>query len=288
MRRRFSVIVASVLLLASVLAGGLLAAQRFIAAPVGGDGVVTFLLIGGDDGPFRGGTVLEADADAFHLLAVSPSERRATFVNVPRDAWIDIPRHGRDKLSQCLKSGPERCVETAETLWDIEVDHFLLTEFNGLKTAVDRFGGIPIEVPYAVSDGGQAVSAGSQRINGSQALAFARDRRNRPGHDFARTAAQAELLRAAHRTMIEEKGALAQVTELAGLVRQTTVSDLSPGELLRYAYLARRISPENVASVTLDASVGFAGQQSVVYLSDSAGETVRNVVADAAPGSPDG
>jgi LCP family protein required for cell wall assembly len=283
-----TIVVAAALLLSTVLAGGLWAAQRYLAAPVNPGEVTTFLLLGGDDGPFRGGSVLESDADAIHLLVLSPDQQHATLVNIPRDSWVSIPGHGTDKLSQCLKLGPEGCVETLETLWDIEIDHFLLTEFNGLKTAVNRFGGIPIDVPHSVRDGGEPVSAGHHRLNGAQALAFVRDRTNRPGHDFARSEAQSDLLRAAHRTMLEERGTVGAATELVGLVQQTTVSDLRTDELLRYAYQALRLPPEHVESVRLPASVGYAGALSVVHLDPSAVEVVRDVVADGRHGATDG
>jgi polyisoprenyl-teichoic acid--peptidoglycan teichoic acid transferase len=258
-----------------------LAAERFLRAPLDRDDPIVFLLLGGDEGPPRSGTPLRSRADGIQLLVVNPELRKATFMSVPRDSWVPVPGRGTTRINACLVGGPDPCVQAVEALWGIEVDHYLLTSMEGFKQGIAAFGGIWIDVEHTVSDGGSNVTeTGFQRLTGSQSLTYARDRRNRPGGDFGRTAAQADLLRAAHRNLWDDRASIAQILEAVAAVQKSTVTDMSADELIRYAFLAMTMDPDDVAQVTLPARVGMAGTASVVFLTDEAHAIVHDVTAD--------
>lgn len=279
-RRALRASVAGLLAVLMIAAAGVVAGERYLRAPIGGDRVITILLLGGDEGPMRGGTVLRSRADAFHLLFVSPDRERATFVNIPRDSYVSVPGFGSTRINTCLVAGPERCVQTVESLWGLDVDHYIVTSFSGFMTAVDRYGGVPVDVEHSVRDGGEAISAGPQVLSGAQALAYTRDRKNRPGGDLGRTTAQANFLMSAHRDMFEGAATPTRIAEMVGLLQQTTVTDARADELLRYAFLAVTIDPGAVDNITLPANIGMAGAASVMFLPPAAHTIVRDVAAD--------
>lgn len=273
---RTVVVVAAVLVLTASTA---VAAQRLLLAPMGEKGVVTLLLLGSDTGLSRGGTPLNARADAFHLLFVSPDRRHATIINVPRDSYVPVAGRGTTRINACLTSGPDGCVATVESLWGIDVDHYLLTSMSGWKEGVARLGGVRMNVRTPLYDGGPNItSTGRQRLTGGQALTYGRDRKNRSGGDFARSGAQAELLAALHRQLTDGAPSLQRVSRVLEILRSHTITDLGPAEILRYGYAAMRLPPGNVRSRTLPGSTGRAGEASVVFLGSGAG----GIVADAA------
>lgn len=279
--RAAAVLVVCALVLTTVWAGALLAAaHRYLAAPVGDRGVLTLLLLGADEGPHRAGSPLSARADAFHLLFVSPDRQHATFVNVPRDAFVSVPGRGRTKINACLVGGPRACAATVARVFGVQVDHWFVTDFRGLAVAVDRFGGVTLEVPQRLTDGGADIEPGRQRLRGAQALAFARDRKHRPGGDFRRSAEQARFLQAAHAQLFSRGPSVGRIAETVGILQQTTVSSARPVELLQLGYLALTIPPRNVHSVTLSGRGGTAGGGSVVFLSARAHSLVADVAAD--------
>lgn len=247
--------------------------------PVGDDEVVTLLLLGSDDGPPRSGQTERANADGFQLLFVSADRQHATFVSIPRDSYVSVPGQGRTRINACLFNGPERCVDTVESEFGISVDGYLLTNMRAFARGVQRFGGIDIDVPTSLQVGGVRVSSGEQRLNGPEALVYARDRTVRSGGDLARSAAQAELLAAAHRRVVES-GSPSRVFRALTELRRHTITDLSGTDLTRYAFEALQLPPGNVRREVADGGVGFAGAASVVFLRDSAYELIRDAADD--------
>lgn len=286
LRRGVVVVVATVAAVAIGSAAVLYAAETYLRAPVQGDGVINLLLLGADEGPvIRGGNPLSSRADGFHILSVSADGQHATFVNIPRDAYVAVPGHGRTKINACLVRGPENCVATVEQNFGVDIDNYLLTTFNGLKVATDRFGNVTVDVPRTLTDGGQDIGPGTQRINGAEALAFTRDRKHRPNGDFDRTHAQSTFLIAAHQQMIADGYDVARIAEVVGILQQTSITDLGPGQLLRLGYLAMTVPQENVENITVPGNIGTAGAASVVYLPDSAYAIIRDAADDGQVGS---
>ena len=245
--------------------------------PVGDGEVLTLLLLGSDDGPPRSGQIDRANADGFQLLFVSPDRRHATFVSIPRDSYVSVPGQGRTRINACLFSGPERCVDTVESEFGVQVDGYLLTSMRAFTRGVERFGGIDIDVPQSLRVGGTSISAGEQTLNGPEALVYARDRKSRSDGDFGRSRAQAQLLAAAHRQVVRD-GSPGAVFRALTELRRHTLTDLTGVELTRYAFEALQLPPGNVQREAAAGSQGFAGPAAVVYLRDSA----YAVIADAA------
>lgn len=273
-------------LLGAVLAVSLLAVAGTAAAverwllPTGGDEVLTLLLLGSDEGPPRTGRFDRGNADGFHLLFVSGDRQHATFVSVPRDSYVPVPGQGRTRINACLFDGPERCVETVESVFGVDVDGYLLTNMRAFTRGVKRFGGIEVDVPQDLRVGGTNVSAGRQTLNGPEALVYGRDRKNRSNGDVGRSQAQAQLLAAAHR-QVRADGSPGEVFHALGVLRRHTVTDLPGTELVRLGFEALQLPPRNVERTVLPGNVGFAGPASVYFLSDSAYRIVDDAADDA-------
>lgn len=272
--RRAAVAVAAAVVMVSAAVA--VAAEDVLLPEPDGE-VLTLLLLGSDSGPPRGGDPLAARADGFQLLFVSGDRQHATFVSVPRDSWVTVPGRGASRINACLNAGPQRCVETVESEFDVEVDGYLVTSMNGWKAAVSAFGGIEVDVPRPLEDGGQDIEeSGLQRLSGSQALTYGRDRKNRPGGDFGRSEAQAELLALAHEQALED-ATIGSVLDAVGILRRYTVTDLEGTDVARLAFEALRLPPDGVERALAEGSPARIGGASVVRLASSA----YDVIADA-------
>lgn len=268
--------------LAVVASAAFAAVVGFLAAPVGGDGQIALLALGSDGGPHRAGSPLSARADAVHLLVVSPDRRHVSILDFPRDTYVPVPGIGRTKINACLNGGPERCRQAVEKLTGIAVDAWLLTDFRGLQSAIDLYGGLRIDVEQRLRDpfAGTDLHPGPQLLGGGAVLAYTRDRHSRANGDFGRAAAHSRVLTALHRQILGERPSVTRIAELVELLRRTTVSNASPDLELRLAYLALTIPPENVRSAVLDGRSSSAGGASVVVLTDAAHATIADVRAD--------
>jgi LCP family protein required for cell wall assembly len=248
-------------------------------ASVGDGDVLTILLLGSDEGPWRRGDTLRGRADGFQLLFVAGDRQHATFVSIPRDAYVRVPGRGNSRIKACLVNGPERCVETVESVFGVKVDAYLVTSMRGFSRAVTRLGGVEVDAPQAIDLDGNRIPAGLSRLDGNQALAYARARKGRPGGDFARSQSQAELLALIHAEVVADPSP-ARLFEVLAIARRHTITNLSGAELTSLAFEALRLPPENVQRVLAPGSAPMMGGASVGRLHDRAYQIIRDAAAD--------
>ena len=158
----------------------------YLLVPLGGQRVV---LLGSDA---RGNEVSRSDT-------IVVTKAGGGMLAVPRDTLVDIPGVGKDKINAAYASGgPELTVETLENLTGLRLNHYVVVNFGGVEEIVDAMGGITLEVdnPINVGIDGRRVSipAGTQELDGLQALAYVRYRGG-PTADIGRIGRQQKFLR---------------------------------------------------------------------------------------------
>ncbi|RJO77067.1 LytR family transcriptional regulator [Nocardia panacis] len=128
------------------------------------------LSTGGDVGPERSDTI---------MLVHLPRSGPATLISLPRDSYVSIPGHGKDKLNAAFAfGGPALLAQTVEQATGVHIDHYAGIGFGGFATMVDTLGGIDLCLEQPINDplAGINLPAGCQRLNGPQALGFVRSR----------------------------------------------------------------------------------------------------------------
>lgn len=271
--------------IAVLLAGSLaVAAERLLLAPPD-DEALALLLMGSDEGPMRSQNPTRGRADGFQLLFVSGDRQHATFVSIPRDSYVPVTGRGTTRINACLNAGPENCVATVENVFGVEVDGYLLTSMHAFARAIGAYGGLTVDVPTPVYDGGHDIpQAGEQHLTGFQALTYARDRKNRSGGDFARSQAQAELLALAHAD-VHAKNDLRTMVSAAAILRRHTTSSFTGPEMMQLAAQAMHLPPENVQRVLAPGNHGRAGAAAIVRLEQRAYDIIRDAAADGRVGN---
>ena len=245
---------------------------------------IFILAIGSDARP---GVCMPVDrclADSLHLIGVSPRRGQATILGFPRDSYVNIPGFGTGKINDALyRGGPELVVQTVEELTGIPIHYYLLTSFEGLRGMVNEIGGIEVVVPYDMNDpaSGAVFSAGLQRLDGKDALAFTRNRKDTPNGDFSRSENQGILLRAAlaqlHTEFRRDPTALFRWV-LAGM--RHVESDLTFTDLFNLMVTALTIEPEAVTNCVVPGTLGFAGSASIVVITSAAEDIYRDLARD--------
>jgi LCP family protein required for cell wall assembly len=245
-------------------------------------GGLQFVAILGSDArsgnPDRG-----ARADSIHILALDPKARRGTIVGLPRDAWVDIPGSGMHKINDCLSiGGADLCVRTLRQLTGMPIQYYLLTGFEGFQSMVDAAGGVDAYVPYDMNEknSGAFFQKGWHHMTGPKALSFTRNR-HVPGGDLGRSENQGRLMLDALKKFRAETGNRAEVEKFVGILVSRVRLNMSAGDALRLALLARVTAASDVRNVVAPGRPGNAGRASVVFLSDQAPALFRDVAADA-------
>jgi LCP family protein required for cell wall assembly len=120
-------------------------------------------------------------------------------ISIPRDSYVPIPGHGSNKINAALGfGGPALLIQTVESVTGLRIDHYMGIGFGGLVTVVNQVGGVHICLPSGLNDtdSGVHLKAGCQTLNGTQALAFVRDRHSFAEGDLQRVQDQRAFLKA--------------------------------------------------------------------------------------------
>ncbi|CAA9359560.1 MAG: Cell envelope-associated transcriptional attenuator LytR-CpsA-Psr, subfamily A1 [uncultured Nocardioidaceae bacterium] len=229
--------------------------------------VLWVLLLGSDARP--GTPVLRGFADAVQLVGINTETGAATAIGIPRDSYVEIPGHGRNKINTSMViGGPQLMARSVANMVGIAPDYVFTTGFMGFIELIKSIGGITVTSQHAFTDplmpGGFRVGRNELR-RGVQALVFTRTRKSLPRGDFDRSANQQRALR----------GILAKVrgnVDKPGFIERGVLSvvrnldtNLPPSELFRLAHAATRVEPGRFRSCVITGGVGYVGAASVVF-----------------------
>jgi LCP family protein required for cell wall assembly len=132
------------------------------------------------------------------IMIVHTGSKKTTLLSLPRDTFVPIPGHGRNKLNAAFAfGGASLLVQTVENVTGLHIDHYAEIGFGGFAKMVDAVGGVRICVDAAINDGnaGLNIQAGCQKLNGAQALGYVRSRKFANG-DLERVQHQRQFLSA--------------------------------------------------------------------------------------------
>lgn len=208
----------------------------------------TFLVVGSDsreglDDLTNFGKAGGERSDVVMLVRVDPDTGSARMLSIPRDLRVEIPGYGTNKINAAYAfGGPTLLVETLKRSLDVEVNHYVQINFVGFQALIDEVGGIEMSFPYPARDAksGLNVDAGTQTLDGAEALAYARSRsyqelRNGSwvsveANDIGRTKRQQEIIRAMV-SSLKRPGSIAEAGNIASSMSQhMTIDSALAGE----------------------------------------------------------
>lgn len=131
------------------------------------------------------------------MLVHTPAEGPAVLLSLPRDSYVPIPGHGRNKLNAAYAfGGAPLLVETIERSTGVRIDGYLEIGMLGLVNVVDAVGGIEVCPTFDIDDRDShlTLDAGCQTVDGVTALGYARMRKSDPEGDLGRVARQREVI----------------------------------------------------------------------------------------------
>ena len=136
--------------------------------------------------------------DTIILLHVSPGQKRAVMVSIPRDLRTTI-RGRADKVNAAFAyGGSDLLVKTVEQATGLPINHIVEIDFAGFLKVVDAVGGVRLcnNTGHRLDDSfaNLHMAPGCHEMNGVQALAFVRARHI--DSDFGRIGRQQQFLRA--------------------------------------------------------------------------------------------
>lgn len=232
------------------------------------------LVIGSD--ARAGQDVERSRADAIQLLGVDGSGG-AGLMGFARDLWVPIPGHGHGKLNAALVfAGPAGEVSAVSSISGIDIEGYVVTGFAGFKAIVRELGGLNFHAPEPLDShltGGQ-IGKGYNHLDGTEALAWARERKSLPQGDFDRSRHQGLLLLAAA-VQARLRGP-DSLPEALGVIDEHASSNLTAEEMLLFTASFFKVNPLKVGHEVAKGPTGMQSGQSVVRLDGDSKEALRD------------
>lgn len=180
---------------------------------------VSFLLLGVDAEESTTGRT-----DTIMVITVNPNDESMRMVSLPRDTRMEIVGQGiMDKVNHAYAfGGADMAMDSVENYLDIPIDYFVTVNMDGFKDMVDALGGVTVDNSFEFDQSGYTFDEGTQDLDGDQALAYSRMRREDSRGDLGRNERQREIVNA----MIDEGAQFSSIT------RVTSIMDAVGGNVL--------------------------------------------------------
>ena len=155
-------------------------------------------------------------SDCIIIASLNNKTKEVKLISVYRDTYVNIEGHGLDKITHAYSYGSAPlAIKTLNENFDLNITEFATVNFDSVAEAVNALGGVTINVTNEelnyINDyidetsrvtgitSNKVTSAGSQTLDGVQAVAYSRIRYT-SGGDYKRT----ERMRTVIEAMIEK------------------------------------------------------------------------------------
>ena len=188
-------------------------------------------------------------SDCIIIASINNSTKEVKLVSVYRDTYMQIEGHGLDKVTHAYSYGEAPlAISTLNTNLDLNIKEFVAVNFDAVAEAVDALGGVEIdveenEIQYINSYIGETskvtgietekvTSAGTQTLDGVQAVAYARIRYTEGG-DYKR----AERMRTVVEAMFNKlkTKSISELNEFADLILPKIYTNIDTGAIISMA-----------------------------------------------------
>ena len=170
------------------------------------DYVYNILLIGTEALPQFGGE----RSDTVILVSVNSKDKKIYMTSLMRDMYVQIPGYSDAKLNSAYSHGGAKLlIQTVEQNLQVRIDGYVKVGFESFEWIIDRLGGVEMTLTaeeaaylrktnYISKPQYRTVVAGTQVLNGNQALGYCRVRMvptaSGADSDFGRTERQRTVL----------------------------------------------------------------------------------------------
>ena len=207
--------------------------------PYSSKNVINVLLIGLDsaDALENGGR-----SDTLIILSLNKKTKKINMTSLFRDTWTYINARGKDMYGKINSSyfygGPETLIETIQNDFKVKIDYYVAVDFSSFTDIINALGGLTIEVEdyeaeYINRTTVHTIESGpAVKLDGWEALVYARIRKSDSDSDVSRTRRQRTVIMA---LMDSAKGAgITQLNNALDTLFKYVKTNLTRMEILSY------------------------------------------------------
>ena len=202
-------------------------------------------------------------SDTIIIASLYHQEKKIASVNIPRDTLAQY-KGKKSKINEIYGdaesfktgSGASELASFLSKEFNIDIQYWVLTNFQGSEKLVDIVGGVDVDVDNSFTDCEypskfytylpcQSFTKGLESMNGERALIYARSRHgdNGEGSDFARSRRQSIVIQAILQKAKSQNvfQSLGKLNEILNLLGNNVKTSLTPAELKSFIDFGRQV-----------------------------------------------
>lgn len=197
------------------------------------------------------------NGDTLMLITFNPNTLTATMFSMPRDLYVPIAcNHNKyAKINSSAAYGSSCVIKTVQQLTDITIDYYVKINFTGAVELVDALGGITVDVEEPDFQFNKRIDCkgtvceqnskrqfgkeiiyvptGVQKLNGEQALAYARNRHQFAIGDIARNQHQQQVIEATANEL-KNINSITEFENLLETVSNNIETNMTPEQMMSF------------------------------------------------------
>lgn len=198
--------------------------------------IINILIIGTDA---RANETSRGRSDTMMLFSYDVKNNKASLISFMRDTWVPIEGYGYNRLNATYSwGGVGLTINTINALFDLDIQDYIIVDFEGMVELVDKLGGIEVnitdvEANYYNKHFGWGIEKGINKLDGERTLIHARNRKSN-GADFERTRRQRDVMLAVYKKIISARD-VKIISEFVGYAMNNVETNMRPGKIFSLA-----------------------------------------------------
>ncbi len=234
--------------------------------------ILNLVLIGGDN-PIEENSTVGFNYDVIIVVSYNFKTQESALISIPRDSYITNACTGKkDKITHTGWYGAECLTKTLTKFLGIEIDKYMLIDFEGLIDVVDSIGGVTIDVDQRIEEQDEnrsfenmiVIEAGEQKLNGREALAYLRHRKTLVDGVYGRSNHQEQFILA----MIQQLAKPSSWFRINGFLRtvqKSVITNLSGNSLVTYYNDASLLLSQKGVETLMPERLELKTQDAMIY-----------------------
>ncbi len=170
------------------------------------------------------------------VATINPNTDEILLTSIPRDYYVQL--HGtegyKDKLTHASYYGINMAVQTIEDIFDIDINYYVKVNFTTVIDLVDEINGVEVYADQAVNLPGCKINQGMNKLNGTCALAFSRERYSYIDGDRHRGRNQQEVIKAIFNKLSSGTTILTQYTDILDALDGKFATNMDMNEIMNF------------------------------------------------------
>jgi LCP family protein required for cell wall assembly len=209
--------------------------------------IINILIVGTDAlGSEGGGT----GSDAMMLFSYDVKNNKASLISFCEHIWGPVEGYGYDSLDNTYTlGGVGLTINTINALFDLDIQDYVIVDFEGIVELVDKLGGIElsitdVEANYYNKHFGWGIEKGINKLDGERTLIHARNRKSNSG-DFERTRRQRDIMLAIFKKIMSARDAQT-ISDFVGYAMNNMQTNMQPAKIFSLALAILNNSDLNI------------------------------------------